>query len=274
MRKLFSILAALLALTVLPCAALAQENDRTLIPLKDSDVVIEGTTFPYTGAPIEPAVTVTVEDKVLEADTDYMVEYANNLIPGTGTVIVRGIVTASETLGYTGEVKMEFTITEASETPETSEPAETPETSAPTEAPGTSAPTEAPETEPAKPEYKLTKGDGATWYQGSSAALSFTANGPFDGFTGVSVDGKKLDAEDYQAKSGTVVLLNNAFLKALSAGEHTITIHFAEDDAQGTFTIAAADENPKTGDTVYLWIGVLLISLTAAAVVGKKHFTV
>lgn len=279
MRKLFSLLAALLALTVLPTAARAEEF--TLIELKGTDVIIAGTAFSYTGKPIEPAVTVTVEGTTLVKDRDYMVEYANNLVPGTGTVIVRGIATASETLGYTGEVRIDFTINEVQqETPETSKPTETPETSAPTEAPETSrpteapetsAPTEAPETEPSKPDYKLTKGDGATWYQGSSAALSFTADGPFEDFNGVSVDGKKLEQSHYDAKSGTTVLLRNSYLKTLKAGKHTITLHFEGDDVQGSFTVAASDDNPKTGDRVYLWMGIMTLSLTAAAMVGKRY---
>ena len=203
--------------------------------------------------------------KALEQDRDYAVEYINNLIPGTGTVIVRGIATASETLGYTGEVRKSFTITEAPQTeptePETSEPTQ-PETSEPTEPTVPSA--------PAKPDYQITKGNKASWTQGSSAALSFTADGPFDAFQGISVDGKKLDKSHYDAKAGTVVLLKNAFLKTLKTGTHTVTLHFAEDDAEGTFTVAAADENPKTGDTIALWLMTMAVTGTALILLKKK----
>ena len=109
-----------------------QEN-YTLVEIKGTDVTIDGTSFPYTGEAIEPAITVTVEGKTLTEGKDYSVAYANNVQPGTATVTVRGIATASQTLGYTGEVTIEFTITEQEdEIPEPSKPEdEIPEESRP-----------------------------------------------------------------------------------------------------------------------------------------------
>lgn len=238
-----------------------QEPEFTLIPLTEDMVTLDRTEYVYAGSPIEPAVTVTVEDKTLEKDKDFAVEYVNNLIPGTGTVIVRGIATASETLGYTGEVRKSFTITEAPQT----EPTE-PETSEPTQP---SEPTNP--SEPVKPVYKITKGNKSSWTQGSLSALSFTADGPFADFKGVSVDGKKLEKSHFEAKEGTVVLLSNAFLKTLKTGDHTITLHFAEADAEGTFTVSAAGENPKTGDTITLWLMTLTLTGTALVLLKKRY---
>ena len=238
-----------------------QEPEFTLIPLTEDMVTLDRTEYVYAGTPIEPAVTVTVEGKALEKDKDFAVEYVNNLIPGTGTVIVRGIATASETLGYTGEVRKSFTITEAPQT----EPTE-PETSEPTQP---SEPTNP--SEPVKPVYKITKGNKSSWTQGSLSALSFTADGPFADFKGVSVDGKKLEKSHFEAKEGTVVLLSNAFLKTLKTGDHTITLHFAEADAEGTFTVSAAGENPKTGDTITLWLMTLTLTGTALVLLKKRY---
>lgn len=256
------------------------ETEFTLVTLTEDMVALEGSEFVYSGEPVEPAVTVTVEGEALEKDRDFAVEYVNNLIPGTGTVIVRGIATASETLGYTGEVRKTFTITETPVTepsePETSEPTQ-PETSEPTEPetteptqPETSEPTQPETSEPAKPVYKITAGNKSSWTQGSTAALSFTADGPFADFQGVSVDGKKLDKNQFDAKEGTVVLLKNAYLKTLKTGEHKITLHFAQADAEGTFTVAAVGENPKTGDMVGLWLLLMLTSGTAMVLIRKK----
>ncbi len=83
----------------------------TLIELKGTDVWMDSTEFAYTGSPIEPAVTVTVEGKTLVKDRDYRVSYKNNVQPGTATLTVMGKGTASETVGYTGTVEMNFTIT-------------------------------------------------------------------------------------------------------------------------------------------------------------------
>lgn len=240
-----------------------QEPEFTLIELKGTDVTIDGTQFSYTGQPIEPAVTVTAAGKTLEKGRDYAVEYVNNLIPGTGTVIVRGIATASETLGYTGEVRIDFTITPAeTEAPSETQPSETQpgETT-----PGQTQPSETQpqETEPAGPTYKITKGNGSSWYQGSTSDLSFTADGNFADFTGVSINGKKLEEKHYSAKAGsTVVLLKNSYLKELKEGKYTITIHFEEADAEGTFHIEAEKANPKTGDSIHLVTAILFVSLT------------
>lgn len=240
------------------------EPEFTLIPLTEDMVALERSEYVYSGQPIEPAVTVTVDGQTLERDRDFAVEYVNNLIPGTGTVIVRGIATASETLGYTGEVRKSFTITEAPQT----EPTE-PETSEPTQPSAPADPSQP--TEPEKVTYKITKGNKASWTQGSSSALSFTADGPFEGFTGVSVDGKKLEKTQFDAKTGTVVLLKNEFLKTLKTGEHKITLHFTEADAEGTFTVSAAGDNPKTGDFIALWLLTMAATGTALVLLKKKH---
>lgn len=243
------------------------EPEFTLVTLTEDMVTLDRTEYEYSGTPIEPVVTVTVDGKVLENGKDYAVEYVNNLIPGTGTVIVRGIATASETLGYTGEIRKTFTIAEVPQT----EPTE-PETSEPTRPSEPTSPSQPSEpTEPVKPVYKITKGNKSSWTQGSSAALSFTADGPFDSFKGVSVDGKKLDPSHYEAKTGTEVLLKNAYLKTLKTGDHKITLHFTDADAEGTFTVAAAGDNPKTGDPIAVWI--LTMTLTGTALVLlKKRF--
>lgn len=114
-----------------------------LVTIQDENVTINGTEFAYTGQPIEPAVTVTIDGKTLTPEQDYAIEYINNLTPGTGTAIVRGIATASETLGYTGEVRRDFTILEIPEedTPE--------DDTLETEAPET--PEEEPEQDPQSP---------------------------------------------------------------------------------------------------------------------------
>ena len=255
-----------------------QTPEFTLIQLVATDITLDETEFTYTGEEIRPNVTVRVQGQLLTLDKDYTLEYADNIQPGTAKVIVTGIATASETVGYTGTVEHPFFIAPAQE-PETSEPTEpsVPETSEPTEpsVPETSEPTEpsVPETseptEPTEPEritYKITKGNGGTWYRASNKALSFTADGASKDFTGVSVDGKKLDEKYFLVKDNTMVSLTSLFLEKLSLGKHTITIHFADGDAQGTFRVESpeTDSNPKTGDAfpLHLWSAVLFLSLT------------
>jgi len=262
-----------------------EEPEFTLIGLKGTDVTIDGTSFPYTGQPIEPAVTVTVNGQVLTAGKDYSLTYANNVQPGTGSVTIKGIATASETLGYTGEVTIEFTIIEKQ--PEATEPEATePEATEPEATEPEATEPEATEPEATEPEesepqpiaYKITKGDAATWYQGSGKQLSFTVNGASRDFTGVSINGKKLNTQYYSTKDNTVVTLNTSFLNRLTVGKYTITVHFEDGKADGIFTVSDKLDttNPVTGDGINLaaLAAVMLGSLTAlgTAWVYRKRF--
>lgn len=198
-----------------------------LVEIKGTDVTIEGTRFYFTGSPIQPKITVTVGGKVLTAGKDYAVKYENNTNIGTATVTVSGIATATETGGYTGTVKLNFTII---------------------------------------PNYQITAGNGGKWFKESSKNLSFTADGSYSDFTGVSINGRTLETEYYTVKEGTTVTLKNSFLKKLPLGSHTITMHFRDGDASGTFQVTDGldTSNPQTEDTfpLHTLTALLFISLT------------
>ena len=121
------------------------------------------------------------------------------------------------------------------------------------------------------PAYTVTAGAEGKWYQKSGKTLSFTANGEFSKFVGVSVDGKRLADSAYTAKSGsTVVTLKNSYLNTLKQGKHTLTVHFEDGKAETAFQVLAAKDgtNPTTGDTIHLWAGILFVSLTGLAGAG------
>ena len=209
------------------------------IALEESHVTLDETTFVFDGKAIEPQVAVTVDGQVLAADEDYILTFEGNDKPGTAYAVV----TAVENSGYTGTVRVAFTITEASKSPE----------------------------------YTITKGSGSKWYQGSGKTLSFTASGDYAKFVGVSVDGKRISDSNYTVKKGsTVVTLKSAYLNTLKQGEHTLTVHFDDGKAEGTFRILAEQDptNPSTGDNIHLWAAVLFVSLTglvgAGFLFGKK----
>lgn len=75
--------------------------------LKDisgAEVTLSETAYTYDGTARTPAVTVKMNSDILKNDTDYIVEYANNVNPGTATVTVIGKGS------YTGSVSALFTI--------------------------------------------------------------------------------------------------------------------------------------------------------------------
>ena len=210
-----------------PFSIVEKEDEQEPVALEESHVKLDKAEFTFDGKAIEPAVTVTVGDKVLVKDTDYTLTFENNDKAGEAFAVV----TAKEGSGYTGTVRVKFTIKEA----------------------------------PKAPEYTITKGNAAKWTLKSTKALSFTADGDFDKFVGVSVDGKRISDSNYAAKKGsTVITLKSAYLNTLKKGEHTITIHFDDGKAEGSFTVLAAssDGNPNTGDNIHLWAALLFVSLT------------
>ena len=252
---------ALLLTAALPVTALAETAEPTA--LVATDVTLDETRFQYTGQEIRPNVTVRVEGQLLTLDRDYTLEFKDNVEVGTAAVVVTGIATA----GYTGTVEHPFYIepgaTQDEETeptqPETTEPEETePEQTQPEE-------TQPETTQPVS--YKITKGDGATWHKDSGKDLSFTADGDHKDFQKLLVDGKIVNSKYYTVAQGTVVTLQAKFLQNLDQKKHTISLVFADGEAEGTFRVSApADEsNPKTGDGIHLWTALLFVSLTGMA---------
>ena len=98
-------------------------------------------------------------------------------------------------------------------------------------------------------DYTITKGDKGQWTQGGTNGLSFTADGDFNKFIGIEVDGAEVDETNYTAKSGsTVVTLKSSFLSTLAAGKHTITFLYTDGEVSGEFTILADSSSEGDGD--------------------------
>ena len=146
-------------------------------------------------------------------------------------------------------------------------------------------------------DYKIIEGANGTWTQNSDGTLTFRANGEFSKFTGVKVDGKLIDRENYTAKSGsTIVTLSKDYLATLPVGNHSLTVVFNDGECSTDFTVKAAGDNtnpgdntkpgetvtpgnnadgPQTGDhsSIVLAVAVLLVSggaLTVLAIAKKK----
>ena len=72
--------------------------------LASAGVAVAQQSYVFTGAAIEPAVTVTIGAKTLQAGADYAVSYADNVHAGTATVTVQGLG------AYTDMASATFTI--------------------------------------------------------------------------------------------------------------------------------------------------------------------
>ena len=278
LQRCLGLALALLLAAALPVTALAETAEPT--ELVATDITLDETRFQYTGQEIRPNVTVRVAGQLLTLDRDYTLEFKDNVEVGTAAVVVTGV----ETAGYTGTVEHPFYIEPSTTQEEETEPTQ-PETTQPTEPETQPEETQPEETKPeeTQPEttqpvsYKITKGDGATWHKDSGKDLSFTADGDHKDFQKLLVDGKIVNSKYYTVAQGTVVTLQAKFLQSLDQQKHTISLVFADGEAEGTFRVSApADEsNPKTGDSVHLWMALLFVSLTGMAGIGfafRKRF--
>ena len=100
----------LMMLLFLPCFivfAACSCSAPTTYELKSNMISIEEASYTYTGAAIEPEVTVTVDGTVVTAAGNYTVTYENNTNVGTATITVTA-VSGSQIL--TGSASISFTI--------------------------------------------------------------------------------------------------------------------------------------------------------------------
>lgn len=114
--------------------------------------------------------------------------------------------------------------------------------------------------------YRITEGNGATWYRKSGKGLRFTADGSLRYFRFLRIDGQTVSEGDYDLSSGsTVAVLKKAYLGSLSDGTHSISFVYSDGTADGTFTVTR--KLPPTGDrdNPVLWAGMILLALALLA---------
>ncbi|MDE6870450.1 MAG: hypothetical protein K2J75_06950 [Clostridia bacterium] len=104
-RRLALILILLLATLIsLTACNLSGIGDALKTDIAKCDISLSATVYQYTGQEIRPDITVKYFNKVLELDTDYGVEYSNNIEIGKGQIKISGRDK------FNGEVTKEFDI--------------------------------------------------------------------------------------------------------------------------------------------------------------------
>lgn len=93
---------------------------------------------------------------------------------------------------------------------------------------------------PLPPVYRIVEGANGSWKQESEGGLTFRADGDVSKFAGVTVDGYRLDAGNYEvASDATAVTLKPEYLASLEIGEHTLVILYSDGDCSTIFTVRA-----------------------------------
>jgi len=145
--------------------------------------------------------------------------------------------------------------------------------------------------------YKFLEGENGSWTQNSDGTLRFRANGEFNKFTGVMVDGVLVSADNYTAQSGsTIIVFKSSYLKGLSAGTHKITVVYTDGECSANFEVKQVSEGvtsdtttatvattatttaktPKTGDDSHplVWIFWLVAAcggMAGCTIYGKRR---
>lgn len=120
--------------------------------------------------------------------------------------------------------------------------------------------------------YKIIKGDGKTWLRGDGD-YEVTANGPYEWFAQLLIDGEPVEPDSYTAASGsTVVTLPKDYMGKLKDGKHTIAFVYENDgplgQAEGTFTVQTPSNAPRTGDDAnMLPYGIAIVAAIAVLAV-------
>lgn len=115
---------------------------------------------------------------------------------------------------------------------------------------------------------KITKGVNQSGMQGKE--LSFTADFEVKDLKKVLIDQKEIDAKNYvtAGKENTQVTLKAEYTKSLAEGKHTISIVSSKGQADTVFYLKKATKSPDTGDRTQVMLWVILLGVSAAAVVG------
>lgn len=102
--------------------------------------------------------------------------------------------------------------------------------------------------------------------------LSFRLNIPFDKFQEsgvVYLDGEVVDPKNYVASEGsTIITFKKDFVSGLDAGNHTVRATVTDGEATTSFRIV--EDSPATGDSVLLYLLLLLTGSCGMFVVRKR----
>ena len=137
------------------------------------------------------------------------------------------------------------------------------------------APKPEPELEPIS--YRITQGANSIWVIAAGESPTFRSNAPFEKFSHVLIDGRKLHSSAYKGQSGsTLITLTPEFTATLAPGKHTIEIVSTDGSASTVFYIDN-DEIAQTDGSLFKeatmssgFVGFAIVGLSAIFFELKK----
>ncbi|MEG2687079.1 MAG: hypothetical protein RR954_08185, partial [Christensenellaceae bacterium] len=100
------------------------------------------------------------------------------------------------------------------------------------------------------PSPVITAGAGSTYQISNGKDMTVTCTGALEDLTGIYIDGKSVDKNNYTLETGSTILkLKSSYLDTLSTGKHTLKFQYRDNASAETDFIIATKEAPKN-DTV------------------------
>lgn len=98
--------------------------------------------------------------------------------------------------------------------------------------------------------YVITGGANAAYETGSENGLTITADGAFQFFRDITVDGRTVDRGNYEVREGsTIVTLKKSYLDTLASGTHEIRVLYTDGKVASTQFTVQEKVNTDSGDT-------------------------
>lgn len=108
--------------------------------------------------------------------------------------------------------------------------------------------------------------ENCSWVSGSSGTLFIKLDHAYDGFVGLTVDGREIDRSCYTSASGsTDVWLKADYLNTLPPGNHTLSaLYSGGESVKAAFTVSPAqDSRGSSNRSLTLWIVIMILALLA-----------
>lgn len=122
------------------------------------------------------------------------------------------------------------------------------------------------------PQYKVIEGADSVWVKDSGRTQRFVADGNFQYFRELKIDGRTLrDGVEFSSGS-TIADISAKTMETLSVGDHTVTFVYMDGEASAKFSVSQSGL-PATGDTVSptLRFAPMALSVTGLVLIGAAR---
>lgn len=110
--------------------------------------------------------------------------------------------------------------------------------------------------------YRVIRGAYTVWSRKDGKSIYLEVEGPGEEFLGIEVNGERIDQGHYQTTQEENLLFRiwPRYLKTLAPGAYSVVFKFRDGEARAALVIVVPAENPRTGDTIGIYIALMTLS--------------